>query len=63
MTLRWWGTGVQDVTGIGDHAFPTGGGLIEFVKGSVVVMMQTLSSWNPTTSTMTTLGQAAAGRL
>ena len=55
--------GFQDVSGIGDHAFLTGSGLIEFVKGSVVVMIQTLSSGNPTAGTMTTLGQAAAGRL
>jgi hypothetical protein len=55
--------GFQDVSGIGDHAFLTASGLIEFVKGSVVVIIQALGTGNPTTSAMTTLGQAAAGRL
>jgi hypothetical protein len=55
--------GFQDVSGIGDHAFLTASGLVEFVKGSVVVMIQDLSSGTPSTSVMTTLGHAAAGRL
>jgi hypothetical protein len=55
--------GFQDVTGIGDHAFLTATGLVEFVKGSVVVAIQVLSSGNPTTSVMTTFAEAAAGRL
>jgi hypothetical protein len=55
--------GFQDVTGIGDHAFLTATGLVEFIKGSVVVVIQALSSGNPTSGAMTTLGQAAAGRL
>jgi hypothetical protein len=55
--------GFQDVTGIGDNAFVTGSGLVEFAKGSTVVIIQVLSSANPTASTMTTLGQAAAGRV
>lgn len=55
--------GFQDVTGVGDHAFLTGSGLFEFVKGSVVVIIQDLSSGNPTSTVMTNLGQAAAGRL
>jgi hypothetical protein len=55
--------GFQDVTGIGDHAFLTGSGLFEFVKGSVVVVIQDLSSGSPTAGIMTTLGQAAANRL
>jgi hypothetical protein len=55
--------GFQDVTGVGDKAFLTGTGLVEFIKGSVVVMIQTLSSGNPSTSAMTTLGQAAASRV
>jgi hypothetical protein len=55
--------GFQDVTGIGDNAFLTGGGLMEFEKGSTVVTIVLLSSGNPTSATMTTLGQAAAGRL
>lgn len=55
--------GFQDVTGIGDRGFLTATGLIEFAKGSIVVIIQVLSSANPTTNTMTTLGQAAAGRI
>lgn len=55
--------GFQDVTGIGDRAFVTSSGLIEFSKGSAVVIIQLLSSGNPSTSTMTTLGQAAASRV
>lgn len=57
------GPGFQDVTGIGDRAFVTSSGLIEFSKGSTVVIIQLLSSGNPSTSTMTTLGQAAASRV
>jgi hypothetical protein len=48
---------------IGDNAFVTGSGLVEFAKGSTVVIIQVLSSANPTASTLTTLGQAAAGRV
>jgi hypothetical protein len=55
--------GVQDVSGIGDMAFVTPGGFMEFSKGSTVVIIQVGSSANPSTSTMTTLGQAAAGRV
>lgn len=55
--------GFQDVTGIGDRAFLTATGLVEFVKGSVVVVIQALSSGNPTPAVMTTLGKTAAGRL
>jgi hypothetical protein len=55
--------GFQDVTGIGDLAFLTSSGLIEFAKGSTVVTIQVLSSGNPSPSTMTALGQAAAGRV
>jgi hypothetical protein len=55
--------GFQDVSGIGDHAFLTSTGLIEFVKGSVVVIIQALGTGNPTAGMMTSLGQAAAGRL
>ena len=55
--------GFDDVTGIGDNAFVTGSGLVEFAKGSTVVIIQLLSSANPTASTMTTLGHAAAGRV
>jgi hypothetical protein len=55
--------GFQDVSGIGDHAFLTSGGLVEFDKGSLVVIIQVLAGTNPTTSTMTMLGQAASGRV
>jgi hypothetical protein len=55
--------GFEDVTGIGDRAFVTSNGLIEFSKGSKVVIIRLLSSGNPSTSTMTTLGQAAASRI
>jgi hypothetical protein len=55
--------GFQDVTGIGDNAFVTGSGLVEFAKASTVVIIQVLSGANPTAGTMTTLGQAAAGRV
>ncbi len=55
--------GFQDVTGIGDNAFVTGSGLVEFTKGSTVVTIQVLSSANPTAGTMTTLDQAAAGHV
>jgi hypothetical protein len=55
--------GFQDVSGVGDRAFLTSSGLIEFSKGSTVVIIQVLTSANPSTSTMTTLGQAAAGRV
>jgi hypothetical protein len=55
--------GFQDVTGIGDRGFLTATGLIEFAKGLIVVIIQVLSSASPTTNTMTTLGQAAAGRV
>jgi hypothetical protein len=55
--------GFQDVTGIGDRAFLTASGLVEFAKGPIVVIIQVLSSANPTTNTMTTLGQAATGRV
>jgi hypothetical protein len=55
--------GVQDVSGIGDMAFVTPGGFMEFSKGSTVVIIQVGSSANPSTSAMTTLGQAAAGRV
>lgn len=55
--------GFRDVSGIGDRAFLTSSGLIEFSKGSTVVIIQVLSSANPSTSTMTTLGQAAGGRV
>lgn len=55
--------GFEDVTGIGDRAFVTSNGVIEFSKGSTVVIIQLLSSGNPSTSTMTTLGQAAASRI
>jgi hypothetical protein len=36
---------------------------VEFVKGPVVVVIQTLSSGNPTSAVMTALGKAAAGRV
>jgi hypothetical protein len=51
------------VTGIGDEAFLTASGLVEFVKGPTVVIIQELSSVNPSTSVMTTLGQTAANRV
>jgi hypothetical protein len=55
--------GFQDVSGIGDMAFVTSEGFMEFSKGSTVVLIQVLSSATPSASTMTTLGQAAAGRV
>ena len=55
--------GFQDVSGIGDVAYLTSTGLVEFAKGSTVVIIQVLSSANPSPSAMTTLGQAAATRV
>jgi hypothetical protein len=55
-------TGFQIVSGMGDHAFLTGTGLVEFSKGSTVVIIQVLGP-TPSTDAMTTLGQAAAGRI
>ena len=58
--------GFQDVNGVGEHAFvnlddPMS--LIEFVKGSTVVVIQLGISPAPPVGLMTTLGQAAAGRI
>jgi hypothetical protein len=55
--------GFQDVSGIGDHAFVSTSGLMGFEKGSTVVLIQVLSSGETTAAMMTTLGQAAAGRI
>jgi hypothetical protein len=55
--------GFQDLSGIGDRAFVTSSGLIEFSKGESVVIIQVLSSNNPSVSAMTTLAQAALGRV
>jgi hypothetical protein len=58
--------GFQDVSGVGDHAFvnlddPMS--LIEFVSGSTVVVIQLGISPAPAVTVLTTLGQAAAGRI
>ncbi len=58
--------GFQDVNGVGDHAFvnlddPMS--LIEFMKGSTVVVIQVGLSPAPPVAVMTTLGQDAAGRI
>jgi hypothetical protein len=55
-------TGYQTVSGIGDHAFLTATGLFEFSKGSTVVIIQVLGP-TPSSSAMSTLGQAAASRV
>jgi hypothetical protein len=55
--------GFQDLTGLGDRAFVTSSGLIEFSKGESVVIIQVLSSDSPSVSAMTTLAQAALGRV
>jgi hypothetical protein len=55
--------GFQDLTGIGDHAFVTSSGLVEFSKGESVVIIQVLSANSPSISAMTTLAQAALGRV
>ncbi|HEY6469987.1 MAG TPA: hypothetical protein VI434_09475 [Candidatus Dormibacteraeota bacterium] len=55
--------GFEDASSIGDHAFLTSMGLVEFVKGSVVVTIEALESATPSLSAMTTVGQAAAGRV
>jgi hypothetical protein len=55
--------GFQDVSGIGNRAFVTSSGLMGFEKGSTVVLIQVLSSGDTTAATMTSLGQAAAGRV
>ena len=58
--------GFQDVDGVGNHAFlnlddPMS--LIEFVKGSAVVVIQLGISPSPPVAEMTALGQAASGRI
>jgi uncharacterized protein DUF3558 len=55
--------GFEDVSGVGDHAFLTSMGLVEFEKGTVVVTIEAIGSAEPTPGAMTTLGQAAAGRV
>lgn len=58
--------GFQDVSGVGDHAFvnlDSPMSQIEFVKGSTVVVIQAGISSTPSVDVMTTLGQAAAGRV
>jgi flagellar hook-length control protein FliK len=58
--------GFHDVNGVGDHAFvnlddPMS--LIELISGSTVVIIQVGISPAPPVTVMTTLGQAAAGRI
>jgi hypothetical protein len=55
--------GFQDLTGVGDHAFVTSSGLVEFSKGESVVIIQVLSANSPSISAMTTLAQAALSRV
>jgi hypothetical protein len=58
--------GFQDIDGVGEHAFANLDdpmSLIEFVKGSTVVVIQLGISPMPTVQVLTTLGQAASGRV
>jgi len=58
--------GFQDVTGVGDRAFLTlyqGVGQIEFIKGTIVVVIQFGHNPLPTVAAMIALGQAAASRV
>lgn len=55
----------QDIDGVGDHAYVSRSddqSLIEFVKGSTVVIIQLADSAEPTVAILTTLGQEAASR-